>query len=125
MQILAVQSRCKHSLAEILGTEKIILDKLQWDLYTATPMDFLNIVSTTFCIFFFFKETTPYQIRLKNTDVHTHTHSSFPRCLANYLLLPICKSFKEYYSNFLFKFIFKIFYYLKPSILLKKIYSHL
>lgn len=40
---LLEQSRCKFSTAEILRMERVILNKLHWDLYIATPMDFIHI----------------------------------------------------------------------------------
>ncbi|XP_043077780.1 cyclin-I [Puntigrus tetrazona] len=42
---LLEQSRCTFSTAEILRMERVILNKLHWDLYIATPVDFVHIVS--------------------------------------------------------------------------------
>ncbi|XP_058523168.1 cyclin-I isoform X2 [Ochotona princeps] len=66
LKVLARDSFCGCSSSEILRMERIILDKLNWDLHTATPLDFLHIfhaiaVSTRPQLLFSFPKLSPSQ----------------------------------------------------------------
>ncbi|XP_045040915.2 cyclin-I isoform X2 [Desmodus rotundus] len=66
LKVLARDSFCGCSSSEILRMERIILDKLNWDLHTATPLDFLHIfhaiaVSTRPQLLFSWPKLSPSQ----------------------------------------------------------------
>jgi hypothetical protein len=44
---LVLKSRCGFSASDIVRMERIIVDKLQWNIRSATPLEFLYIVRTT------------------------------------------------------------------------------
>lgn len=73
---LVVQSGCNFSTAEILRMERIILDKLHWDLYTATPVDFIHIVSLKFS-----RQTDRHECFLgRDLSQSEHPTVSWPDC---------------------------------------------
>nr|XP_008110351.1 PREDICTED: cyclin-I [Anolis carolinensis] len=86
LKVLARDSFCGCSSAEIRRMEKIILDKLNWDLHTATPLDFLHIFHAVAL-------STKPQLLTTLPKVNPSQHvalltKQLLHCLACYQLLP-------------------------------------
>ncbi|XP_063775694.1 cyclin-I isoform X1 [Pseudophryne corroboree] len=85
LKVLTQGSSCGCSPAEVLRMERIILDKLNWDLHTATPLDFLHI-------FHAMAMTTSPQLLDRMPEINSSQHVALLahqllQCVASHQLL--------------------------------------
>ncbi|XP_049593172.1 cyclin-I isoform X2 [Syngnathus scovelli] len=83
---LVVSSNCGCSPSEILRMEKIILDKLNWDLHNATPLDFLHIFHAMMLSCSGFLDSLPRLNRSQHLALLTQR---LYRCLADHSLIQL------------------------------------
>uniref|UniRef100_A0A8C5P7U2 Cyclin-I n=1 Tax=Leptobrachium leishanense TaxID=445787 RepID=A0A8C5P7U2_9ANUR len=85
LKVLTKESSCGCSPAEVLRMERIILDKLNWDLHTATPLDFLHIFhAMALCASPQLLDRMPEMNKSQHVALLT---SELLQCLASYQLL--------------------------------------